>query len=90
MAAETAELDQLQNAYKSAVEQWITAIHAEEALASTEHPVADIDEWEQAAFRQQQAGDEVTAAKKRYEDALRRELFNFWSPSSSLRCSPPR
>jgi hypothetical protein len=77
MATDTAELDRLQNAYKSSVEQWIATIREEEDLASTEHSVADIDQWEQAAFRQQAAADEVKAAKKRYEDALRQEFFNF-------------
>jgi regulator of RNase E activity RraB len=77
MASQNAELDQLQNAFKTAVEQWIQAIREEEALASTEHSVADIDRWEQAAFDQQKLGNEVKEAKKRYEDALRREFFNF-------------
>ena len=37
METATAELDQLQRAYKTAVEAWIVAIREEEALASTEH-----------------------------------------------------
>ena len=45
METEIAELDQLQTAYKEAVEAWITTIREEEALASTEHSVAEIDEW---------------------------------------------
>jgi len=77
MQTETAELDQLQNDYKTAVESWIAAIREEESLASTEHSVTDIDQWEAASFRQQQAGEEVKAAKCRYEDALRQKFFNF-------------
>ena len=77
MPTQNAELDQLQNAFKTAVERWIQAIREEEALASTEHSGADIDQWEQAAFHQQELGNEVKEAKKRYEDALRREFFNF-------------
>lgn len=77
MAIETAELDQLQKDYKDAVETWITAIRKEEALASTEHSVADIDQWEDAADDQEKAGDAVKEAKQRYEDALREEFFNF-------------
>ena len=53
MAPGTTELDQLQDAYKSSVEQWIARIREEEILGSAEHSVADIDQWEQAAFRQQ-------------------------------------
>ena len=77
MATETAELDQLQKNYKDAVETWITAIRKEEALASTEHSVADIDQWEEAADEQEKAADVVKEAKQRYEDALREEFFNF-------------
>lgn len=77
MATETAELDQLQNAYKIAVDIWIAAIREEESLASREHSVADLDRWEAASQKQQQAGEEVKAAKCSYEDALRKEFFNF-------------
>ena len=77
MPVETAELDQLQKDYKAAVETWINAIRKEEALASTEHSVADIDQWEEAADEQENAGDAVKEAKQRYEDALREEFFNF-------------
>jgi hypothetical protein len=37
MPNDTLELDQMQNAYKAAVEEWITAIKQEEALASVDH-----------------------------------------------------
>ncbi len=77
METETAELDQLQSAYKSAVEAWITAIREEEALASTEHSAADIDKWEDAGFREEKARGKVKAAKEQYEDALREKFFNF-------------
>lgn len=77
MQTETAELDQLQNAFKDAVEAWITTIRQEEALASSEHSVADLDQWELAADLQQQAGEKVTAAKRLYEDALREKFFSF-------------
>lgn len=77
MQTETAELDQLQNAFKEAVEAWITTIRQEEALASTEHSVADIDQWESAADLQQQAGEKVKAAKRLYEDSLREKFFSF-------------
>jgi len=77
MPTETAELDQLQSIYKTAVETWISTIQKEEALASSEHSVADIDQWEGAAELQETAGEEVKAAKRCYEDALRENFFNF-------------
>jgi hypothetical protein len=43
---DTSELDQMQAAYKAAVEEWIAAIKEEEALASVNHTVAEVDKWE--------------------------------------------
>jgi hypothetical protein len=71
------DLDQLQNAYKSAVEAWIAAIRQEEALASVDHSVADVDRWEQAHFHEDAIRNAVKAAKKRYEDALREKFYSF-------------
>ena len=77
METATAELDQLQRAYKTAVEVWIVAIREEEALASTEHSVADVDKWEDADFAEEEAREKVKEAKQEYEDALREKFFNF-------------
>ncbi len=71
------ELDQMQSAYKAAVEQWIAAIKREEALASVNHDVAEVDQWEGAHFAEDEIRNKVKAAKKDYEDALRRKFFNF-------------
>jgi hypothetical protein len=74
---EHAELDRLQAAYKAANEEWIIKIRAEEALASVDHTLAQVDEWEQAHFRQKDAQEKVEAAKAEYEDALREKFFGF-------------
>jgi hypothetical protein len=74
---DTSELDQLQSAYKAAVEEWITAIRHEEALASVNHSVAEIDKWEGAHFEEEDVRAKAEAAKKQYEDALRLKFFNF-------------
>jgi hypothetical protein len=71
------DLDQLQSAYKAAVEQWIAAIKQEETLASANHTVAEIDKWEQAHFNEDDIRSKVKAAKKEYEDALRKKFFGF-------------
>jgi hypothetical protein len=76
-AVETSELDHLQGAYKAAVEAWIAAIEEEEALASVNHNVAEIDQWEAAHFKEDEMRNAVKAAKRRYEDALRQKFFNF-------------
>jgi hypothetical protein len=70
-------LNQLQSEYKTAVEEWIQAIREEEALASVEHSVADIDTWEAAGFREEEARNKAKTAKQRYEDMLREKFFNF-------------
>ena len=77
MAIDTAELDRMQSAYKAAVEQWVAAIRAEEALASANHDDAQVDEWEAAADREEEARNKAKAAKKDYESALREEFYNF-------------
>jgi hypothetical protein len=77
MPNDTPELDQIQNAYKAAVEEWITAIKREEALASVDHSIAEVDKWEQADFREHEIRSKVKAAKKRYEDELRKKFYGF-------------
>jgi len=74
---QTAELDQMQNAYKAAVEEWIAAIREEEALASVNHTVAEVDQWEAAHFREEEVRSRAKAAKRDYEAALRLKFFHF-------------
>lgn len=74
---EIAALDRLQAAYKAAVEEWIAAIKREEALASVNHDVAEVDEWEAAHFKEDEMRDKVLAAKKEYENALRAKFYDF-------------
>jgi hypothetical protein len=71
------ELDELQAAYRAAVDEWVKAIRAEEALASANHNVAELDEWEAAHFREHKLHKEADYRKRLYEDALRREFFGF-------------
>jgi hypothetical protein len=74
---DTVELDQMRSAYQAAVEEWISAIKQEEALASVDHSVAEVDEWEAAHFKEDKIRSKVKAAKLQYEDALRKKFFNF-------------
>jgi hypothetical protein len=69
------DLDELQSAYNAAVEEWIAAIRKEEALASVDHSVAEVDQWEQAHFHEDELRYKAKAAKKKYEDALRVKFF---------------
>jgi hypothetical protein len=74
---DTLVLDQSRSVYKAAVEEWIAAIKQEEALASVDHSVADLDQWEQAHFREDEIRSKVKAAKKQYENALREKFYGF-------------
>ncbi len=77
MAIEIEELDRLQSSYKTAVDVWVAAIRYEEALASVNHTVAEVDQWEHAAAREEAARKMAKEAKVAYESALRQEFFNF-------------
>jgi hypothetical protein len=77
MESDTLDLDQMQTAYQAAVEEWIAAIKQEEALASVNHTVAEVDKWEAAHFAEDDIRGKVKAAKKKYEDALREKFFSF-------------
>jgi len=67
----------MQAAYKAAVDEWRAAIREEEALASVNHSVAEIDRWEGAHFREEEFRKKAKAAKKEYEAALRSKFFGF-------------
>jgi hypothetical protein len=77
MPEDLSDLDQMQQNYKAAVDAWVAAIRQEEHLASVDHTVAEIDQWEAAANLEGEAGNKARAAKKAYEDALREKFFHF-------------
>lgn len=78
MEIDISELDQMQADYKTAVDEWVAAIRAEEALASVaDHSVTDIDAWEAAADAEEEAREKAKDAKQAYEDALREKFFHF-------------
>jgi len=51
-AAQLAELDRLQADYRKAVDEWVEAIRKEEALASVNHNVAEVDQVGGGVFRE--------------------------------------
>lgn len=76
MDNEDVELDRLQGAYKSAVDTWVAAIRAEEALASA-HNLVQVDKWEAAYFVAEEARHKAHAAKAAYEKMIRSKFFGF-------------
>jgi hypothetical protein len=73
----TTHLDEMQSAYKAAVDAWVETIRAEEELASQVHSLAEVDKWEQAHFREEEFRSRAKQAKQAYEDALRKDIFGF-------------
>jgi hypothetical protein len=71
------DLDALQKAYKAAVDTWVSAIRAEEELASVNHTVAEVDDWEAAHFQSEVFRKKAEAAKAEYEAGLRERFFGF-------------
>lgn len=67
----TDNLDQLRLAYKSAVDEWVQAIRAEEALATSDHSMIAMEKWDTAHFAEQEAQGLTTDAREAYKDALR-------------------
>ncbi len=77
MDSGNAPVDQLQNRYKAALEDWIAAIRHEEDLAASTRSVAQIDRWEQAHILEEAARTRAKAAKDDFEAALRTRYFQF-------------
>ncbi len=64
-------MDQLRFAYKKAVDEWVDSIRAEEALATPDHSMIAMEDWDAAHFREEDAHTKVTQAREAYKDALR-------------------
>jgi hypothetical protein len=74
---ETTELDRLRLAYKTAVDQWVATIREEEELATPDHSMVQMERWDAAGFREQDAKEKAQAAKDDYKDALRKVNYSF-------------
>lgn len=74
---ENTKLSAMQKAYKAAVNEWIAAIRAEEDLASVDPPLSQVDEWEHAHFKEENARNKARKAKRDYEAAIRESFFKF-------------
>lgn len=65
------DLDQLRVAYKKAIDEWVDAIHAEEALATPDHSMIAMERWDDAHLKEHDAHEKATGAREAYKDALR-------------------
>ena len=66
-----ADLDQLRLAYKNAVDEWVAAIRAEEALATSDHSMVAMEHWDAAHFKEHDAHTRANQAREAYKDGLR-------------------
>ncbi len=64
------DLDQLRLAYKKAVDEWVDTIRAEEALATLDHSMIAMEQWDDAHLREHDAHSEVTQAREAYKDGF--------------------
>ena len=67
----TSDLDTLQRNYKDAVDLWVAAIRAEEALANTDHSETAMEKWDRADFTVQDAQRQAQEAREQYKEGLR-------------------
>ncbi len=65
------DLDGLRLAYKKAVDEWVDTIRAEEALATPDHSMIAMENWDDAHLQEHDAHTKVTEARDAYKDALR-------------------
>lgn len=64
-------LHQLRLAYKEAVDEWVSAIRAEEELATPDHSMTAMEHWDAARFKEQDAQEKAAKAREAYKDGLR-------------------
>jgi hypothetical protein len=65
------DLDHLRLAYKKATDEWVDAIRAEEALATPDHSMIAMEQWDDAHFREEDAHSKASKARDAYKDGLR-------------------
>ena len=68
---EKPDLDGLQRTYKQAVDRWVAAIRAEEALANADHSETAMEKWDAADFTVQDTEKQARKAREQYKDGLR-------------------
>lgn len=74
---ETVDFDQLSREYHEAVDRWVEAIRAEEALAIHDHSIVQMEKWDAADFAVQDAEAAAKKARDAYKDALRQKNYGF-------------
>ncbi len=69
--------DELLAAYKHAIDAWIVAIKAEEALANEDHSMVAMERWDAANLAAIDAEATAKKARDEYKSALRQKNYGF-------------
>jgi hypothetical protein len=71
------DFDLLLKNYRTAVDRWVDAIRAEEALATADHSMVAMEHWDDAGFKLHDAELEAKKARDAYKNALRKKNYGF-------------
>jgi hypothetical protein len=71
------DFDELLKEYRTAVDNYVAAIEAEEALANDDHSMVEMEKWDAAGFVAHDAEAVVKKARDRYKNALRKKNYGF-------------
>jgi len=69
--------DELLAEYRQAVDDWVAAIKAEEALANDDHSMVEMEMWDAAALAAIDAEAAAARARENYKNALRKKNYGF-------------
>jgi hypothetical protein len=69
--------DELLKTYKESVDRWVTAIRAEEALATEDHSMVAMEKWDTAGFAVHDTELAAKKARDRYKNELRKKNYGF-------------
>ena len=66
LALTNPDLDKLRLSYKAAIDEWVDAIRAEEALATPNHSITAMEHWDSADFKEPEVHAQATEAGKAF------------------------
>ena len=74
---ENTNFDQLLHDYKQSVDAWVAAIRAEEALATPDHSMVEMEKWDTAGLEVHDTERAAKKARDLYKNALRKKNYGF-------------
>jgi hypothetical protein len=74
---ENLDFDQLLHDYKQAIDSWVDAIRAEEALANDDHSMVEMEHWDTAGLHVHDTELIAKKARDQYKNALRKKNYGF-------------